>query len=411
VAVLDSVRLGRTPAYDVEHRVRTLSGRYRWILSRGKVTGRDAAGAPLRVTGTNVDITPRRRAEELLAARERQLRLITDSVPAMIMELDAGDLIRYCNARYVEYFSLSSETLYGKSIGEAFGEAARERFATYRDRVHAGHAATYERVLVLPGRPEARLQVQVVPRTGRAGEYTGCYFMVEDITERERLAKMKEDFIRGVTHELRTPLQAIRASLDRIAAESPATAPAVASARTSAERLMRLVNDILDYQRLRAGHRLPAGKERIDLVASVREAVAASENLARGGGVQLRVEAPAIPILVPADPDRVIQLVTNLAANALKHSARGDAVDIAIERRDDCARVSVRDHGPGVPADFQPQLFQQFAQGQAADGKQRAGTGLGLAICRALAEQMNGRVGFAPAKGPGAVFWFELPLS
>jgi signal transduction histidine kinase len=72
--------------------------------------------------------------------------------------------------------------------------------------------------------------------------------------------------------------------------------------------------------------------------------------------------------------------------------------------------VSVRDHGPGVPADFQNQLFQQFAQGQAADGKRRAGTGLGLAICKALAEQMSGRVGFDPAPGGGAVFWFELPL-
>lgn len=412
VAVLDSVRHGRTPAYDVEHRVRTRNGRYRWILSRGKVTERDAAGRPLRVTGTNADITPRRRAEELLAARERQLRMITDSVPAMIMELDAGDLIRYCNARYVEYFNLSSETLYGKTIGEAFGTAARERFAVHRDRVHAGNAVTYERVLVLPGRPEARLQIQVVPRLERGGEYTGCYFMVEDITERERLAKMKEDFIRSVTHELRTPLQALRASLDRIAAETGGrkVGEIVHAARTSIERLVRLVNDILDYQRLRAGHKLLGGKERIDLASTVGEAITASESLAREGGVELRLQAPVIPLLLAADPDRVIQLVTNLVANALKHSARGDAVDIAIERRDDCARFSVRDRGPGVPADFQPQLFQQFAQGQAADGKQRAGTGLGLAICKALAEQMNGRTGFEPAEGSGAVFWFELPL-
>jgi signal transduction histidine kinase len=107
----------------------------------------------------------------------------------------------------------------------------------------------------------------------------------------------------------------------------------------------------------------------------------------------------------------VVQLVTNLVANALKHSARGDTVDIAVERGDGCARVSVRDRGPGVPAEFQAQLFQQFAQGQAADGKRRAGTGLGLAICKALAEQMNGRVGFQAPHGPGAQFWFELPAA
>jgi signal transduction histidine kinase len=329
------------------------------------------------------------------------------------MELDAGDLIRYCNARYVDYFKLSSETLHGKTIGEAFGKAAQERFDSQRERVHAGSAVTYERVLVLPDRPEARLQIQVVPRLERDGKYTGCYLMVEDITERERLAKMKEDFIRGVTHELRTPLKAIRASLKQIAAESQGRkiGEIVGAARISVDRLMRLVNDILDYQRLRAGHRLPGNKERFDLAATVKEAIAASESLAREGGVELRLQVPTIPVLIATDPDRVIQLVTNLVANALKHSAKGDAIDIAIERRENCARVSVRDRGPGVSVDFQPQLFQQFAMGQAPDGKQRAGTGLGLAICKALAEQMNGRVGFEPANGPGAVFWFELPTS
>ena len=411
IKVLDSVRRGRTPAYDIEHRVRVAGGEYRWIESRGKVTESDAAGRPLRITGTNADITARRRAEEMLAARELQLRMVSDSVPAMIVELDAADRIRYCNDRYAAHFGKSAESLIGQGLAGAADPGALERFAEHRDRIRAGQPVTYERVQVLPGRPEVKLRVQVVPRIEQGRGYAGCYVMIEDITERQRLEKMKEDFIRSVTHELRTPLQAIRASLDRIAAESPAAAQTVATARASTERLMRLVNDILDYQRLRAGQRLPAGKERIDLASSVKEALAASENLAREAGVALRLEAPAIPVMLSADADRVIQLVTNLVANALKHSAKGDAVDIAIERRDDCARVSVRDRGPGVPADFQPQLFQQFAQGQAADGKKRAGTGLGLAICKALAEQMNGRVGFEPVEGAGARFWFELPLS
>src|SRR6185295_10436065 len=98
--VLESVRKGRTPAYDIEHRVRVAGGGFRWIESRGKVTERDAAGKPLVVTGTNADITARRRAEEMLAAREMQLRLVSDSVPALIVELDTNDRIRYCNSRY-----------------------------------------------------------------------------------------------------------------------------------------------------------------------------------------------------------------------------------------------------------------------------------------------------------------------
>ena len=98
-------------------------------------------------------------------------------------------------------------------------------------------------------------------------------------------------------------------------------------------------------------------------------------------------------------------------ANALKHSSSGDTVEISVERRERCARVSVRDRGPGVAEDFQPQLFQQFSQAQAADGKKRGGTGLGLAISKAIAEQMHGRIGFDPAEGGGAVFWFELPVA
>jgi PAS domain S-box-containing protein len=413
VSVLDAVRRGRTPAYDVEHRVRAADGEWRWIQSRGKVAEKDAAGRPLVVSGTNADITARRRAEEMLAARELQLRLVSDSVPALIVELDAQDRIRFCNRRYAEFLGKSGELLIGQTLAQAVGPAAWERFAEQRARIRAGQAVSYERVVARPGLPEVQLHIQVVPKMERGRDYAGCYMMGEDVTERQRLARMKEDFMRSVTHELRTPLQAIRAALDQIGAQAQdgARARTVAAARASCERLVRLVNDILDYQRLRAGHRLPGGKARIDVAEPVREAVAASESLAREGGVQLRLAEPAAPILIAADPDRVVQLVTNLVANALKHSARGDAVDIGIERGDDCARVSVRDRGPGVPAEFQSQLFQQFAQGQAADGKQRPGTGLGLAICKALAEQMNGRVGFETPDGPGARFWFELPLN
>jgi signal transduction histidine kinase len=149
----------------------------------------------------------------------------------------------------------------------------------------------------------------------------------------------------------------------------------------------------------------------LDLAAQVREAAAGNEILARETGVTLRVDAPARPVMVAADADRVAQLVTNLVANALKHSAAGDTVEISISKRENFGRVSVRDHGPGVPGDFQARLFTQFSQAQAADGKKRGGTGLGLAICKAIAEQMHGHVGFEPpAQGAGAVFWFELPL-
>ncbi len=413
LSVLEAAVRGRTPTYDIEHRIRTASGAYRWILSRGKVTERNAAGHALALTGTNADITARHRAEEMLAARELQLRLVTDSVPAMIVELDAEDRIRYCNSKYAEHSGKNAQALIGQTLVEAVGIAAYERFEEQRAAIRLGRPVLYERTDVRAGRPEAQLLIHVVPRMHRNRDYIGCYLMIENVTERRRVEKMKEEFIRTVSHELRTPLKSIRASLDRIASGGATDdlSGLVATARASCGRLMRLVNDILDYQRLRAGHPLPGEAEPLELCAQLREAIAANESLAHEAGVSLRLAPPPGPILVSAVADRVTQLVTNLVANALKHSVRGDAVEISVERREGCARVRVRDRGPGVPAEFAPQLFRQFAQAQARDGRRREGTGLGLAICKALAEQMQGRVGFEPAEGGGAVFWFELPAA
>jgi len=152
LSVLDAVRRGRTPAYDIEHRVRVAGGAWRWIQSRGKVADRDAAGRPLVVTGTNADITARRRAEEMLAARELQLRLVSDSVPAMIVELDAKDRIRYCNSRYADFFGKAAESMIGQTFAQAVDPGAWERFAEQRERVRAGQTVSYERTLARPGK-------------------------------------------------------------------------------------------------------------------------------------------------------------------------------------------------------------------------------------------------------------------
>ena len=411
-SAVDAVLRGPVDEYDVEHRIRTGSGAYRWIQSRGKVVERDAKGRAVRVTGTNSDITARRKAEDALAARELQLRLVVDNVPAMIVEVDADDRIRYCNRSWAECYGIQPEALVGQPLVKAIGAGGYERFHEQRDKLRRGEAVTYERTLVREGKPDAQLLIQVVPRMHRKKTYLGSYVMAEDVTERKKLDRMKEEFISTVSHELRTPLNAIRASLDRIASggSSEELAQVVATARASSERLVRLVNDILDYQRLRAGQALPDLRG-LELTAQVREAAAANESLAREAGVTLKVNA-AGKIRVAADADRVTQLVTNLVANALSHSSSGDTIEIRVENGPGCARVSVRDHGPGVPQDFQPRLFQQFSQAQAADGKKRGGTGLGLAICKAIAEQMKGRVGFEPpADGRGAIFWFEIPAS
>src|SRR5262249_7466496 len=154
---------------------------------RGKVVERRADGRAKRLTGTNADVTARYQAEEMLAARELQLRLVIDNVPAMIMELDTEDRIRYCNRQYAQYFGIGPETMVGLTVAQAFGVAAAERLGEQRERIRAGESVVYERTLVREGKPDAELLVQVVPRLHKGRDYLGCYVMSEDITERKRL--------------------------------------------------------------------------------------------------------------------------------------------------------------------------------------------------------------------------------
>lgn len=121
---------------------------------------------------------------------------------------------------------------------------------------------------------------------------------------------------------------------------------------------------------------------------------------------------PGLRVL--GDPHRLLQLMANLLSNAAKFSPPGGIVEITVERKDDQARVSVRDCGPGIPEDFRPRIFTRFAQADSSATRQRGGTGLGLSICKALIETMGGAIGFttitAPATGHGTTFYFELPL-
>jgi signal transduction histidine kinase len=226
----------------------------------------------------------------------------------------------------------------------------------------------------------------------------------------EKAARVKSEFIATVSHELRTPLTAITASLGLLAGDAqsqfdPASERLVTIAYNNCQRLARLVDDILDIEKLEAG-KLAFDFRQVDLASLLEQVVDSSRSLAEKGRVRL-VLRRAAPAEVHADPDRLTQILANLISNAIKFSPPNGEVVVVLDRAGENARVSVIDQGPGVPPDFRARLFEKFAQG--ANAAHKGGTGLGLSIAREIARRLGGEIDFADAPGGGAIFCVVLP--
>jgi PAS domain S-box-containing protein len=245
------------------------------------------------------------------------------------------------------------------------------------------------------------------------------YGVGRDVTDRRNLDQMKSDFISLVSHELRTPLTSINASLGLIddGMVEPSSADAgelVSIARNNSDRLVRLVSDILDLQKIDDAN-TDGSDEPSDLVAAVERSCQEIQSAAHQQGVSVvcRIDSEFRPT-VPMHQDRIQQVMANLLSNAVKYSPQGQEVVcmVASSPIASMVRVSVKDSGTGVPEEFQGQLFERFARADNEENKKLTGTGLGLSICKALAEGAGGTISFAndPIDG-GATFHVDLPIT
>jgi PAS domain S-box-containing protein len=239
------------------------------------------------------------------------------------------------------------------------------------------------------------------------------YSVARDISERKRIEQMKNDFVAVVSHELRTPLTSIRGSLGLlgggVAGELPEKARTLVDIATkNSDRLVRLINDILDVEKIESGE---MGFRLVpqDLMALVEQAVEENQTYGQPYGITLRV-AEGARTLVRADGDRLRQVLNNLLSNAVKFSPRDGVVTVGVTARDGRARLSVTDRGKGIPPEFQARIFEKFTQADATSTRQRGGTGLGLSISKAIVERHGGEIWFETAAGLGTTFFVELPL-
>ena len=229
----------------------------------------------------------------------------------------------------------------------------------------------------------------------------------------ERLAveRMKRDFISTVSHELRTPLTSIRGALGLLASgvmgPLPQDAvPMVAVAERNSVRLIALIDDILDFDRLESGkmkmHMRPAPLLRI-----LERSIESISALAVQDGVNVELHCNGAVVL--GDEERLTQVAVNLLSNAVKYSNHGDTVVVSASIEGSSAEVRVADRGRGIPAELQKKLFRRFERADSSDARSKPGTGLGLAICKAIVEQHGGTIGFASREGMGSTFWFRVP--
>lgn len=236
--------------------------------------------------------------------------------------------------------------------------------------------------------------------------------LIEDISDRHKLDRMKDQFIATVSHELRTPLTSIKGALSlliggAVGALPEKAMPLLSKAERNAQRLNELINDLLDMEKL------VAGKMRMNLsVQPLGGLLDEAIDLMQSYGEQHRVSIskpeswPELSICV--DGPRFIQVLTNLLSNAVKYSPENGCVEVSVTPSDQSIKISIRDHGPGVPAEFQHQLFKRFSQADSSDTRRVPGTGLGLAITQEIIHQLGGEVHYREAQGGGSEFYILL---
>ncbi|MFL6196479.1 MAG: ATP-binding protein [Thermoanaerobaculia bacterium] len=333
-----------------------------------------------------------RRSRAEIARREAISRALLDSIPDMMFRVTPEGTILDGPA--------------GEPLPPEAGARLREGV---RRSLETGGPVTFEyRVPAGDGTERAW--------EGRVNPTPLAEFLVlsRDVTERERYEAGLEQLVQVAAHELRSPLTSVLSTLRWLTAPAAALSAEERErlldvARRNGERMLRLVDDLLDLDRLEAGQ-ASFQIERVEIDRLLPQARELSEGLARQLGVDVELQ-PLPGAKVRADPQQLLRVLVNLLSNALRFSPPGESVRLSVSRTEDAVRVEVRDRGPGIPSDLRTRIFQRFARGAPPEHAETEGkgSGLGLAISKALIEGMGGRIGFETAELAGTTFYFELP--
>ncbi len=322
-------------------------------------------------------------------------------------------------------FNPAAERLFGYQEHEVVGHnsvmtlltrAYRTQYEGYlRHYVNTGDGTAVAglRELQVLRRDGTEVPVEISLNEFRLGTHRQFVGIVRNISERKVMEQMKGDFVSVVSHELRTPLTSIAGSLGLLQGGgggelSPKVQKLVTIALENSKRLVRLVNDVLDLEKVEAGkmefHIVSASIQQI-----VEQSLEANQGYADAYQVHCELRTLAPDACVRADIDRLVQVFVNLLSNAIKFSKPGGVVDVSIQPGEGEVRVSVHDYGPGIPLEFQGRIFDRFSQADASNQRPQGGTGLGLSIAKGIVERHGGRISFETILGEGTVFHVDIP--
>ena len=354
-------------------------------------------------------------ARRQIEASGRKLALFAERSPIAVFELDGEGMLREVNQAAEILFGYAADELVGRSVKRLVLAKYHTDFDREWQRVIASRQpATGVKVRNL--RRDGLTVVcewTVTPLVNPEGALISVIAQGRDVTAQLEAERMKKEFTSTLSHELRTPLTSIIGSLQLVNAGVLGDVPKdvmdlLEVAERNSQRLLDLINDILDIEKIDSG-KLSLHPEVLSVDDLVREAMVLNKGFGDRFKVRFESQGELVRRQVNADRKRLLQVMTNLLANAAKFSPEGEAVQITTEERGAWLRVAVHDRGPGIPEAFRVRVFARFSQADSTTSRYKGGTGLGLAICKRLIEMMQGRIGFQDRDGGGTTFWFELP--
>jgi signal transduction histidine kinase len=361
----------------------------------------------------------RERNVSLRAARAESRATIEAASEGIVLVSPEGRVLS-ANHRFLEMFELPAERVVGRDLA-AMETFIRGWFADPEAvlALTAGLAADTERtittdVAVLAPRPRD-VELFTTPVVGTEGEHIGRLFTFRDVTREREVDRMKSEFVAMVSHELRSPLTSIKGYVDLVleGEGGPVTEDQrefLGVAIENADRLLALINDLLDIARIEAGH-VEVRSEPFDIAAVITQVtrVLQPQRQAKGHELTVTVEG-GLPAAL-GDPERTAQVLTNLVSNAIKYTPPGGQIEVAARATDGAIEVTVRDNGAGFTEEEAAHAFDRFYRAQNRSTRETSGTGLGLAITKSLIELQHGTIRLVTAPGRGSAFTFTLPIA
>ena len=417
-AMLQALMSGSVEQREMDRRCVDKSGQVVWLHVLGRPL-RDGNGKPRHALLVIRDATGRKRAEKSLRENEERFRQVAHFSKDVFWVLDIQPTLRvYVNPAF-------------KDVWGWFPEGGTMTFGDWRSSVHPDDRERVAREFqsAQNGDTECNVEYRIVRPDGSVRHIHDRGVLIRDVrgrpyrvagvaidvTERVAMERLRNEFISIVSHELRTPLTSLRASLGLIDGGIVGEVPEemrslVRIAKEGSERLVRLLNDLLDIEKIESG-RFEYRMEPVDLVALTAHVIDSTRALGNQRGIEILATYDVDEAPVIADGDRLTQVITNLLSNATKFSSEGAPVEVSVKRNGQAYRVAVLDYGVGIPPEFREKVFQKFAQADSSSTRAHGGTGLGLSIARSIVERHGGTIDFDSEPGRGTVFFFDIPTA